>query len=193
MFFRCFLSVHFFPTQQSEQRKTNQKFRVSENLWREKTKFWRKNQTSRFSVSKRHILHSIPQTMFALSAQSFAVSARCVRLISHPITSRRCPIFFFFRDWDPSSPRRGALSLPKFFGREGQKTRQKSRETRSRFFLRRKRELIFPTYILCRLKKISFRKTHRNHLSPRRNTVVNRKQTSKRASLKVRAEVRLVF
>jgi len=188
MFFRCFLSVHFFPTQQSEQRKTNQKFRVSENLWREKTKFWRKNQTSRFSVSKRHILHSIPQTMFALSAQSFAVSARCVRLISHPITSRRCPIFFFFRDWDPSSPRRGALSLPKFFEREGQKTRQKA-EKRAQVFCEEKRADIF----LCRLKKISFRKTHRNHLSPRRNTVVNRKQTSKRASLKVRAEVRLVF
>jgi len=83
--------------------------------------------------------------MFALSAQSFAVSARCVRLISHPITSRRCPIFFFFRDWDPSSKR---SFPPKFFRKRGAKNKAKSRETRSSF-LRGKESW----YIFVPLKK----------------------------------------
>jgi len=123
MFFRFFLSVHFFfpKSSQFEKQITNL---GSQKIFFER-KFWRKNQTSRFRVSKRHILHSIPQTMFALSAQSFAVSARCARLISHPISSRRCPIFFSF-DWMRSF-QRGALSLSQnFFERRGQKTRQKA-------------------------------------------------------------------
>ena len=179
--------MHFFPPQKSAKvPKTNHIFRVSENLY--ERKFWRKNQTSRFRVCKRHILHSIPRTMFALSAQSFAVSARCVRLISHPISSRRCPIFFSF-DCDPSKGALSRFSLSQnFFERRGAKNKAKSRERRL-FFAK----LI--SKIFCRLEKIeiSFRKTHRNPLLPRRNTVVNRKQTSKRASLKVRAEVRPVF
>jgi hypothetical protein len=102
--------------------------------------------------------------------------------------------FFFSFAIEILLPREGERFPSQNFSEErGKKQGKKAEKARSRFFLRRKRELIFPTYILCRLKKISFRKTHRNHLSPRRNTVVNRKQTSKRASLKVRAEVRLGF
>jgi len=180
MFFRFFLSVHFFfpKSSQFEKQITNL---GSQKIFFER-KFWRKNQTSRFRVSKRHILHSIPQTMFALSAQSFAVSARCARLISHPISSRRCPIFFFFR-LDEILPKGSAFSLPKFFRKKRAKNKAKSRERRFVFSW-------FPKYFAA---QISFRKTHRNPLFPRRNAVVNRKQTSKRASLKVRAEVRPVF
>ena len=121
--------------------------------------------------------------MFALSAQSFAVSARYVGIVSHPIARRRDTIFlfssrFFFFVFCVRENRigenRGGRNHLRF-------TRRKMRSLSNRT------ETNFPT---AQSVYIKVSKNSPSRLFRSRNAVVHRKQTSKRASFKVRAEVR---
>ena len=174
----------FFPHKRKEKQITNL---GSQKIFPERKRILA--QKSNFPFSRFHTsyiaLYSTNNVCLVCTIIRGFRQVRSINFASDHVASMSD--FFFFRL--RSFFREGSAFLPKIFRkRGGQKTRQKA-EKRAQVFCEEKRADIF----LCRLKKISFRKTHRNHLSPRRNTVVNRKQTSKRASLKVRAEVRLVF